>query len=66
MFVAENDARHIEQTLQKLLNDFHAGKLQAFGDGVSYEAMLKIREQQENLARLHFELNRQRSRFVFV
>lgn len=51
----------MESTLYELLTDFHLGKLQAFGDGVTFENMIKVREQQENLARLHFELNLQQS-----
>lgn len=31
------------------------------GDGITFENMIKVREQQENLARLHFELNLQQT-----
>ena len=54
----------MEITLQDLLHDFHSGKLQAFGEKVTFENMIKIREQQENLAKLHFELNYEQSKLV--
>ncbi|XP_014471959.1 PREDICTED: uncharacterized protein LOC106743017 isoform X4 [Dinoponera quadriceps] len=44
------DVRHMEQALLQLLEDFHSGK------DCSMEQMTEIREQQERLARLHFEL----------
>lgn len=51
------DVRAMEQGLLQLLKDFHSGKLQAFGGGNTFEQMDKIREQQECLARLHFDLD---------
>ncbi|KAI2800728.1 protein of unknown function (DUF4061) [Blomia tropicalis] len=56
------DVKQMEITLQDLLHDFHSGKLQAFGEKVTFENMIKIREQQENLAKLHFELNYEQSK----
>ncbi|XP_020708219.1 coiled-coil domain-containing protein 28B isoform X2 [Athalia rosae] len=50
------DVRHMEQALLHLLEDFHSGNLRAFGKDCSMEQMTEIREQQERLARLHFEL----------
>ncbi|XP_050521799.1 uncharacterized protein LOC126894661 isoform X2 [Daktulosphaira vitifoliae] len=50
------DVRQMEQALQQLLEDFHSGKLRAFGKDCSMEQMTAIREQQEHLAWLHFEL----------
>ncbi|GLV45713.1 uncharacterized protein CBL_02733 [Carabus blaptoides fortunei] len=50
------DVRHMERALIGLLDDFHSGKLRAFGKGCSMEQMTDIREQQERLARLHFDL----------
>ncbi|XP_011860739.1 PREDICTED: uncharacterized protein LOC105557935 [Vollenhovia emeryi] len=50
------DVRHMEQALLQLLEDFHSGNLRAFGKDCSMEQMTEIREQQERLARLHFEL----------
>ncbi|XP_063985358.1 coiled-coil domain-containing protein 28A isoform X1 [Diachasmimorpha longicaudata] len=50
------DVRRMEQALLQLLEDFHSGNLQAFGKDCSMEQMIEIREQQEKLARLHFEL----------
>ncbi|XP_029646326.1 coiled-coil domain-containing protein 28A isoform X1 [Octopus sinensis] len=53
------DVRMMEQGLLQLLDDFHSGKLQAFGVDSSCEKMDQIREQQERLARLHFDLDLQ-------
>ena len=70
------DMRSMETALVQLVNDFHSGKLQAFGKAVasiytssetdscvasigrhcSTEQMEAIRDQQEKLARLHFDL----------
>ena len=53
------DVRQMEQGLLKLLDDFHSGKLQAFGEDCTFERMDQVREQQETLARLHFDLDTQ-------
>lgn len=53
------DVRQMEQGLLQLLHDFHSGKLQAFGKDCTFEKMENVREQQERLARLHFDLNAQ-------
>lgn len=50
------DVRHMEQALLGLLADFHSGKLRAFGSGSTMDQMKSIREQQERLAKLHFDL----------
>lgn len=50
------DVKHMEKALLELLDDFHTGKLSAFGSGCSMEQMISIRDQQEHLARLHFRL----------
>ncbi|CAG9110202.1 unnamed protein product [Plutella xylostella] len=50
------DVKHMEKSLLELLDDFHTGKLSAFGSGCSMEQMINIRDQQERLARLHFKL----------
>ncbi|KRF98321.1 uncharacterized protein Dwil_GK15138, isoform D [Drosophila willistoni] len=50
------DVKHMERALLGLLDDFHSGKLKAFGSGCTMDQMTKIREQQESLAKLHFEL----------
>ncbi|CAK1599507.1 unnamed protein product [Parnassius mnemosyne] len=50
------DVKHMEKALLELLDDFHTGKLSAFGSGCSMEQMINIRDQQEHLARLHFRL----------
>ena len=69
----------METALVQLVNDFHSGKLQAFGKAFvlpdtsseinfcvilegrhcSTEQMEAIRDQQEKLARLHFDLGAQ-------
>lgn len=46
----------MEQALLGLLDDFHSGKLRAFGGTGTMDQMTNIREQQERLAELHFEL----------
>lgn len=50
------DVKHMEKALLELLDDFHTGKLSAFGSGCSMEQMINVRDQQERLARLHFRL----------
>lgn len=50
------DVRHMERALLGLLADFHSGKLKAFASGCTMEQMTSIREQQEKLAKLHFDL----------
>uniref|UniRef100_T1J386 Coiled-coil domain-containing protein 28B n=1 Tax=Strigamia maritima TaxID=126957 RepID=T1J386_STRMM len=51
------DVRKMEKGLLQLLGDFHSGKLHAFGKDCTFEKMDSVREQQEKLARLHFDLN---------
>ncbi|XP_052893974.1 uncharacterized protein LOC128301495 [Anopheles moucheti] len=56
-FISEvPDVRHMERALLGLLEDFHSGKLKAFGSGCTMDQMTNIREQQESLAKLHFDL----------
>lgn len=50
------DVKHMEKDLLELLDDFHTGKLSTFSAGCSMEQMINIRDQQENLAKLHFQL----------
>ncbi|XP_028845223.1 coiled-coil domain-containing protein 28B isoform X2 [Denticeps clupeoides] len=52
-----SDVREMEGGLLNLLNDFHSGKLQAFGKVCSFEQLERVREMQEKLARLHFSLH---------
>ncbi|KAM6945539.1 coiled-coil domain-containing protein 28A [Aplochiton taeniatus] len=52
-----SDVQEMENGLLSLLNDFHSGKLQAFGNECSIDQMEHVREMQEKLARLHFDLN---------
>ncbi|XP_066998686.1 coiled-coil domain-containing protein 28A isoform X2 [Anabrus simplex] len=58
------DVRRMETALLHLLEDFHSGKLRAFGKDCSMEQMTAIREQQERLARLHFDLGAQQELFA--
>lgn len=51
-----SDVQEMEKGLLSLLNDFHSGKLQAFGNECSIGQMEHVREMQEKLARLHFDL----------
>lgn len=56
-FISEvPDVRHMERALLGLLADFHSGKLRAFSGSCTMEQMTNIREQQEKLAKLHFDL----------
>ena len=50
------EVRTMEKGLLELLSDFKSGKLVAFGSGCSMDQMESIRDQQESLARLHFEM----------
>ncbi|XP_062863457.1 coiled-coil domain-containing protein 28A [Trichomycterus rosablanca] len=52
-----SDVQEMEKGLLSLLNDFHSGKLQAFGDECSIDQMEHVREMQEKLASLHFDLH---------
>lgn len=56
------DVRQMEHSLLQLLDDFHVGKLQAFGLDCTFEKMDQVREKQERLARLHFDLDNQESK----
>ncbi|XP_044750869.1 coiled-coil domain-containing protein 28A isoform X1 [Coccinella septempunctata] len=57
-FISEvPDVRHMEKALLDLLSDFNSGKLRAFGSGCTMAQMTDIREQQEKLAKLHFDLS---------
>ncbi|XP_034030506.1 coiled-coil domain-containing protein 28A isoform X2 [Thalassophryne amazonica] len=51
-----SDVQKMEKGLLSLLNDFHSGKLQAFGNECSIDQMEHVREMQEKLACLHFDL----------
>lgn len=50
------EVQQMETVLLKLLDDFNSGKLRAFGQGCSMEQMSAIRDQQESLAKLHFDI----------
>lgn len=58
------DVRQMEQALLQLLEDFHSGKLRAFAKDCSVDQMQAIREQQERLARLHFDLGARQELFA--
>ncbi|RXM30903.1 Coiled-coil domain-containing protein 28A [Acipenser ruthenus] len=51
-----SDVQEMEKGLLSLLNDFHSGKLQAFGNECSIDQMEHVQDMQEKLARLNFDL----------
>lgn len=51
------DVKQMEKGLLELMHDFNHGKLHAFGKDCTIEKMDKVRELQERLAQLHFELD---------
>ncbi|XP_042239102.1 uncharacterized protein LOC121877410 isoform X3 [Homarus americanus] len=57
------DVRQIEQGLLQLMEDFQAGNLRAFGKDSRLRQMEAIREQQERLARLHFDVGAEQDLF---
>ncbi|XP_071957258.1 coiled-coil domain-containing protein 28B-like [Antedon mediterranea] len=53
-----SEVRHMEEGLTQLLTDFHNGKLRAFSDDTcSFQKMENIRDLQEKLSRLHFDMD---------
>ncbi|CAL9698282.1 unnamed protein product [Knipowitschia caucasica] len=52
-----SDVQEMEKGLLSLLDDFHSGKLQAFGNECSIGQMEQVREMQEKLAHLQFDLH---------
>ncbi|XP_063967242.1 coiled-coil domain-containing protein 28B-like isoform X2 [Lytechinus pictus] len=54
-----SDIRQMQNGLLNLLEEFNSGKLQAFDESCSYEKMSNVRDLQEKLARLHFEMDDQ-------
>ncbi|KAF7496739.1 Coiled-coil domain-containing protein 28B [Sarcoptes scabiei] len=55
------DVNQTEKSLSKLLNDFHQEKMKAFDEQITMSDMIRVREKQQQLARLHFELNNQQT-----
>lgn len=51
------DIKQMEKSLLDLMDDFNHGRLHAFGRDCTIEKMDKVRERQESLAQLHFELD---------
>lgn len=51
------DVKQMEKGLLDLMHDFNHGKLHAFGKDCTIEKMDKVRELQERLAQVHFELD---------
>lgn len=51
------DVKQMEKGLLDLMHDFNHGKLYAFGRDCTIEKMDKVRELQEHLAQLHFEID---------
>ncbi|VDK40842.1 unnamed protein product [Taenia asiatica] len=52
-----DDVRHMEEKMLRLLEDFEAGKIVSVGADCPYDKLDAVREQQEELMRLHFELD---------
>ncbi|EDV24998.1 uncharacterized protein TRIADDRAFT_56484 [Trichoplax adhaerens] len=57
-----SDIKKMEDGLLVLLNDFHQGNLQAFGNEETFEKMDKIRELQEKLSQSHFKIEEESKR----
>lgn len=55
--------RQMEKGLLLLLEDFHKGKLQVFGKDCTFDQMDQVRERQERLSRLHFDLDAQQQMY---
>jgi len=53
---AHGEVQKMEHSLLKLLNEFNSGQLRAFDSVYSLEQMESVRNQQEAIARKHFEL----------
>ena len=51
------DVKQMEKGLLDLMDDFNNGRLYAFGKDCTLEKMNKVRERQESLAQLHFDLD---------
>jgi len=56
---SHGEVQHMEHDLLQLLDQFNSGKLRAFDTDYSLDQMESIRDQQEALARKHFELGAQ-------
>ncbi|CAB3988110.1 Hypothetical predicted protein [Paramuricea clavata] len=52
-----SEVKKMEKDLLDLMKDFNEGKLHAFGNEYTLDKMDQIRESQECLAQLHFELD---------
>ncbi|XP_046849113.1 coiled-coil domain-containing protein 28B-like [Xenia sp. Carnegie-2017] len=52
-----SEVKRMEKDLLDLMRDFNDGKLHAFGKEQTLDKMDKVRESQESLAQLHFELD---------
>lgn len=53
---AHGEVQKMEHSLLKLLNEFNSGQLRAFDSAYSLEQMENVRDQQEAIAKRHFEL----------
>jgi len=56
---AHGEVQKMEQSLLKLLKEFNSGELRGFDSAYSLDQMESVRDQQEALARKHFELGAQ-------
>lgn len=51
------DVKLMEQELLCLMDEFHHGKLHAFGSDFTIEKMDKVRDLQDRVAQMHFEMD---------
>lgn len=58
----DGDLQGMERSLLTLLEDFQSGRLKAFSRDGTMDKMRRVREQQERLAKLHFDLYEEQSR----
>ncbi|BHF75826.1 hypothetical protein AAHC03_026555 [Spirometra sp. Aus1] len=52
-----DDVRHMEEKMLRLLEEFESGRLVSVGASCPYDKLDAVREQQEELMRLHFALD---------
>lgn len=51
------DVKLMEQELLSLMDDFHQGRLHAFGSDFTIDKMDKVRDLQDRVAQMHFEMD---------
>ncbi|CAL8084042.1 unnamed protein product [Calicophoron daubneyi] len=58
------DVQSMECRLLKLLDEFNSGSMMSFGPNCPYEKLDAVRDQQEELMRLHFEQDRKMQNMI--